>query len=160
MFVQCDGYTKNKKRCGNHSKFVTENNQHYCGVHIKQCSDKTLHTDLVDCIVCYNQVSVKKATQTICQHLFCKSCLNKWLRRNHTCPLCRTVLRDPDSESENTDLETTTNQFITELVHNNQIVFMDNNLYITIDLSEDQLRLLEQWNNHVVTIEHLIHLLP
>lgn len=160
MFIQCDGVTKNKKRCENNSKFVTEHNQHYCGIHVK--SDKTCRENRLECIVCYNDVPVKKAVKTVCQHVFCNACLTKWLRRNHTCPLCRATLREPDEESELTDedIETMANQFITELVQNNQIAFMDNNLYITIELTADQLPLLEQWNNHVVTIEHLVHLLP
>lgn len=160
MFVQCDGHTRNKKRCGNNSKFVAENNKHYCGVHIKQIPDKTFQEYLLECIVCYNHVSLNMAVETACHHVFCKSCLNKWLRRNHTCPLCRSALRNQDYELPYEDMESMAHQFITRLVQNNHIVFQENNFYITVDLSDDQRPLLEQWNNHVATIDYLVYLLP
>jgi hypothetical protein len=117
--------------------------------------------DTIECVVCYNEVVHKKAFKTVCGHIFCKTCLKKWLLRNHTCPLCRTQLRDPEPESPTEeDIEAMANHFIAELVRYNQIaVSENNNLYITVELDGHSIPLLEQWNNHVENIDQLIHLI-
>jgi hypothetical protein len=163
MFVPCAAQTKQKKPCLNQARFKKDN-QCYCGIHAKQLfPNLTLPACTTECVVCYNDVPYKKATETVCKHVFCNKCIQKWLRRNHTCPLCRTPLRDPDPEPEPLELEDfdeLVHQFITELVNNNQIsLLQDNNLYITIELDEQSSRMLEHWNNHVRTVDQLIHLL-
>jgi hypothetical protein len=41
------------------------------------------------CPICYdNNVD----TQTICNHVYCTSCISKWLKTNKTCPICKTDL--------------------------------------------------------------------
>ena len=27
-----------------------------------------------------------------CKHVFCESCINEWLNKNTTCPICRTTI--------------------------------------------------------------------
>lgn len=159
MFQQCDAITKKGHRCANNSKHRTETN-HYCGIHAKQLfPEETLPTNTTECIVCFNDVPNDKAVRTVCSHVFCKKCLNKWLRHNHTCPLCRTELREPTPQTVN-DIETLANQFIMDLVHNNQISLLDdNNLYITVELNPNDHVLLEQWNNHVHNVRQVVHLL-
>ena len=29
-----------------------------------------------------------------CGHMFCEGCIDEWLRREHTCPLCRAPIDD------------------------------------------------------------------
>ena len=61
-----------------------------------------------ECGICGNNlVSGRNQVYTICEHLFCISCLLKWCKRCHdqghdvpTCPLCRDPLYD-DSEENN-----------------------------------------------------------
>ena len=160
MFQQCDALTKKGQRCVNNSKHCSEN-KHYCGIHAKQLfPEKKLPLNTTECVVCYNDVPNKKAERTVCNHVFCKKCLGKWLRLNHTCPLCRTQLREPTRVLSEDDLEALANEFIMDLVRNNQISLLDdNNLYITIEINPNDYVLLEQWNNHVHNVDQIVHLL-
>lgn len=42
-----------------------------------------------DCPVCMAPL-VHAVAPAVCSHVFCKACLGAWLRRNDSCPLCRT----------------------------------------------------------------------
>jgi hypothetical protein len=42
-----------------------------------------------ECPICREEGVLHK---TPCNHHFHQSCLHEWLRRNNTCPLCRTVI--------------------------------------------------------------------
>lgn len=44
-----------------------------------------------ECPVCFESVIVPYY-QTNCQHPHCKYCLDTWLEKNTTCPVCRTIL--------------------------------------------------------------------
>ena len=54
---------------------------------------KTLHD--TTCPICIEEFVVQqKIIQfTKCKHIFHNKCIIPWLSRNHTCPLCRKVLR-------------------------------------------------------------------
>lgn len=162
MLFQCDATTKSKDRCSNRGKFVVDN-QHFCGIHSKRFTTESLKTSTIACSVCFDDsVPEKRAIRTACGHVFCKKCLNRWLRKNHTCPLCRFELREPDDIDLPTDedLEIMANHFITELVRRNQITLLDDNhLYVTIELDENNAQLLEHWNNHVHHVDQLVYLL-
>jgi len=41
-----------------------------------------------DCAICY-QNNNKKVTTPCCKNIFCKICLETWLSKQATCPLCR-----------------------------------------------------------------------
>ena len=44
------------------------------------------------CSICYE---VKAQEKTLCcGHSYCKCCINNWLTRNATCPICREKVRD------------------------------------------------------------------
>ena len=43
------------------------------------------------CPICFD--NIKNTITTKCNHIFCNSCLNKWLDNNNSCPLCRTIIR-------------------------------------------------------------------
>jgi hypothetical protein len=47
-----------------------------------------------ECPICLGVVRIGESTRTECQHLFCKNCLETWLKGNTTCPICRTVIRE------------------------------------------------------------------
>ena len=42
------------------------------------------------CSVCLDVV--KEAKELSCSHVFCKLCIDNWLRINKSCPCCRTVI--------------------------------------------------------------------
>lgn len=44
------------------------------------------------CLLDFNTESIKKRTK--CQHEFCEVCLDKWLEKENTCPICRTIISD------------------------------------------------------------------
>jgi len=52
--------------------------------------------ELVQCAMCLEPMSgtSAKTETTICSHMFHTECLQAWLRVKHTCPCCRTVLRE------------------------------------------------------------------
>lgn len=44
-----------------------------------------------NCNICFE--STKMMVKTIpCNHIYCKHCINKWLTKNPSCPLCHTQL--------------------------------------------------------------------
>mmetsp|Transcript_61819 Transcript_61819/g.177936 ORF Transcript_61819/g.177936 Transcript_61819/m.177936 type:complete len:125 (+) Transcript_61819:236-610(+) len=45
------------------------------------------------CPICCTSMSNCELLRTICGHLFHEGCLEKWLHRNPTCPVCRRCLR-------------------------------------------------------------------
>lgn len=50
------------------------------------------------CSICLcNNEDISSKT-TICNHTFHSKCIDGWLENNETCPVCRTVLREMDSE--------------------------------------------------------------
>lgn len=40
------------------------------------------------CPVCFENILVNPV-ETLCGHTFCKECLNSWLSRENSCPMCR-----------------------------------------------------------------------
>lgn len=46
----------------------------------------------MECNICFEILENSESYKTICQHFFCKSCINKWTCQNNTCPVCRQQL--------------------------------------------------------------------
>ena len=44
--------------------------------------------DELKCVIC-KQILESPVSLLVCQHTFCESCINTWLRENETCPICR-----------------------------------------------------------------------
>ncbi|CAD8162318.1 unnamed protein product [Paramecium pentaurelia] len=42
-----------------------------------------------ECIVCLDLLENQQCRQTSCKHIFHEQCLNEWLQKQQTCPLCR-----------------------------------------------------------------------
>jgi len=63
-----------------------------------------------DCPICLNALTpghhCKRSSR--CSHIFHTGCLDKWLKTNNTCPICRYVIDEPneqhDSDSFHDDL--------------------------------------------------------
>lgn len=46
----------------------------------------------MECNICFEILEKSESYKTVCQHFFCKSCINKWTCQNNTCPVCRQQL--------------------------------------------------------------------
>lgn len=47
--------------------------------------------DDLTCIIC--QELFIESTTLSCSHSFCNYCLNSWMKKKHTCPICRTAIK-------------------------------------------------------------------
>ena len=48
------------------------------------------------CPICYDDISYdQEAFYTFCGHCFHGNCIDKWLIRANTCPMCRTEIAEP-----------------------------------------------------------------
>lgn len=64
---------------------------------IKKClfselDEKTLNIN-DNCSICFESMSEKIVSITICNHVYHDNCLDEWLLNNKTCPLCRYELK-------------------------------------------------------------------
>lgn len=57
-----------------------------------KCESSPLNYHNNSCPICWNEICQENKTTTECAHIFCKDCLDKWLRSYNTCPLCRKIL--------------------------------------------------------------------
>ncbi len=62
-------------------------------------------TDLIieindNCSICLDEKKLRKIFITECNHTFHKKCINKWLDKSDTCPICRKILTN-DIERKN-----------------------------------------------------------
>ena len=55
-------------------------------VKVKQEAEEVSDEEMM-CIICQSPIIV--GSLTACGHRFCKECLNEWLARNSTCPMCK-----------------------------------------------------------------------
>lgn len=71
----------------------------------KQCKSKSRtciegkhkclrHGSTNTCSICLEECGASGCVTTICKHRFHKNCIDKW--DNNTCPLCRTIIGDPE----------------------------------------------------------------
>ncbi len=51
-----------------------------------------VHTDMPECSICYGKINKNDYYISDCNHTFHSSCIDTWLERDNTCPLCRTDL--------------------------------------------------------------------
>lgn len=55
-----------------------------------RCCIQLKGTPKEDCSICFECKEDKKLKYLSCKHSFHVKCINKWLKKNDTCPLCRT----------------------------------------------------------------------
>jgi len=78
----------------NHSgnNFVINDNIYVNIQHSQNIIDYTTITDII-CPICLDkQIENEILSKTICEHIFHKKCLIKWLQINNICPVCRTLI--------------------------------------------------------------------
>ena len=72
---------------GTPCKCKSKNGTDYCG----------RHKNHFECSICMTSKTDKSVTK--CGHVFCISCIDKWTRDHHTCPICRTqIVEQPPSQ--------------------------------------------------------------
>ena len=48
-----------------------------------------------ECCICYENIGNNQDIyHTKCNHSYCLTCLDKWLKEHNNCPMCRTKLKD------------------------------------------------------------------
>lgn len=103
----CESITRIGNQCVRRSRYTLDL-KHYCGTHankISRSSNLQLpKEDTSECVVCYDSICNHNSKITLCNHVFCTRCLNKWIRRNNTCPLCRTSLKPPPEKPPDFDV--------------------------------------------------------
>lgn len=67
-----------KKDDGKRCKLKTKDTNDYCHIHLN-CKE---------CSICYNKISSLN-TKLSCGHEFHTNCIDDWLERSSSCPLCR-----------------------------------------------------------------------
>lgn len=52
--------------------------------------------DLMDCSICFEPIIKNETTicELKCKHIFCKGCIDQWLKNKSTCPLCRARIKN------------------------------------------------------------------
>ncbi|KAF7635733.1 RING-type domain-containing protein, partial [Meloidogyne graminicola] len=47
------------------------------------------------CSICLDEFKLNERAQQLiqCNHIFHKKCIQKWLKKNSTCPLCRKIVK-------------------------------------------------------------------
>lgn len=77
----CKGLTNKGTRCKNIGKYKADG-LYYCYLHVPRSN--------VECVICMTKLF--NVAIIPCGHQFHYQCLQKWLRYNSTCPICRCVV--------------------------------------------------------------------
>jgi NACalpha-BTF3-like transcription factor len=59
------------------------------------------------CSICFESLEDDKIHTTKCSHSYHKECLEKWLNKNNTCPICRTKIGNKRNRETYTNQNTT-----------------------------------------------------
>ena len=51
----------------------------------------------IECSICLDIIK-NKYSKTFCNHIFHNECIYKWLRKKDTCPICREIIKDINSD--------------------------------------------------------------
>lgn len=103
-FLICSGVTKRGVSCKGWG-YKNHNGRPYCRHHIPNDYVEILEEDVRpivqygnigvdpndDCPICFKTLATETIVKTNCGHAFHKSCIDTWLSRHETCPLCRTA---------------------------------------------------------------------
>ena len=77
---QCESLTRSGERCKNNATK---------GINCH------LHSNVESCSVCFASMNETNSRVLDCGHKFHTRCLDRWKRRSHTCPMCRTPFDQP-----------------------------------------------------------------
>ena len=101
------------------------------------------------CSVCLD--NIKDPTILVCEHVFCGSCIKKWLQIHKSCPCCRRIIcRKHDRSQYKIDVEN--KKFLEHLYYLLDVYHESNNadklyqIYLKIDVCEEYQR---TYGNHI-----------
>jgi len=89
------------------------------------------------CSICFNENKKYRNLTCSCGHTFHKKCINKWLKTENTCPLCRKIINN----NHQTTQQHTTN------MHGDAYIYMP----ITISVSSDMPFDLDMFMQSIIT---------
>lgn len=46
------------------------------------------------CSICLNSIKIQDKKTLVCEHSFCKTCIEKWELKSNTCPCCRVKIQN------------------------------------------------------------------
>lgn len=106
---QCESVTRSGDRCKNIC------NGKYCHHHVNTIEEQ--------CAICWTNMNETNARKLDCGHTFHTRCIDRWKRRNSTCPMCRTPFDQPrykvrltiEPDGENMEMRTSNIANIVEM---------------------------------------------
>lgn len=79
-FKRCHGKTKGGYDCNNTGIYKTNHNTNmFCIHHIPKSEHK--------CVICLSDLYDEYTIP--CEHSFHRKCIQKWMKRHNSCPICR-----------------------------------------------------------------------
>ena len=104
--------------------------------------------DHTQCAICLEDFSIKNLNEdtdlsksdiimTRCKHFFHKSCLNNWLKKNDSCPICKTIIKEyqlPDGKNFKLKLQ---DKIMPRLLNNYDF---ENSEFINVDFTSSNLK--------------------
>lgn len=149
----CEGITRGGFMCLNRSKFTTDQGKHYCKTHWKTIVNLPIpEEDTTDCSICYESINNHASIRTICNHVFCKKCFQKWTRAHDSCPLCRAQVKPTqpkpevymiDADISDIDLFT----FMNHLINENRL-YIDRNVITIAEAYEHEHSIANEMNHN------------
>jgi hypothetical protein len=79
---QCESITRSGDRCKN-----TCSSNKYCHHHTNTIQEQ--------CSICWTSMNETNSRKLDCGHTFHTRCIDRWKRRNSTCPMCRAPFDQP-----------------------------------------------------------------
>ena len=55
-------------------------------IHLEFEKKEILQSEITECQICWTESS---DTITFCDHQYCRKCIDEWMKRSNTCPMCR-----------------------------------------------------------------------
>lgn len=66
----------------------------YINLHEVDDFQKAIYeSDDKECAICLEEINDSKCIVLKCNHIYHKKCINAWLKKNETCPMCRVYLK-------------------------------------------------------------------
>jgi hypothetical protein len=86
------------------------------------------------CSICWSSMNINNNTNTKCNHLFHKICIDKWLENNTTCPICRTIIKKSKSINTNIVVPINVPPPIIQIIQNsrNNTSIIQNKIFLVI----------------------------
>lgn len=80
--------------------------------------------DNMSCSVCYKELKLDNIVNTMCNHVYCKTCFFKWMKQAYNCPMCRRNFISLEKWYEGNDLnaEITNERRLSQILQQDSVV--------------------------------------